>query len=987
MSKEEILNLPTTRENILVIKSYLQECSAEDFNELFLFLLKKYYELDNNLSLITEVKGALSKLTEQSIINQEILELAIKAALKLSDYELANSFYYLLNDILDFNNLYKSSLYKLIIKKSQGANYAFELDELLRQHLPDEIRINTLYEKLDYLLNKENYLEAINIINELNKMQITNNLYPTTLKVLLALKDYEKIKDIASLKIKQKEHLFISYLYLMIVALNLSDYKKAFIYEAEAKAEISNSNDPDKLLFYKTSFNLYDSIGNNYLKTQYEKSYQELFAKIEKPDQFILEEEPVKIKEEVILNDDINEYELNILLGLIDFINDHLVKFDLRTLLRTIFIYLEDKIQITKALLYLAPNNIYMYYKERLYDKAIDYDDLTNSVLGLSVKENLSKKIILDNNTICPYKQVPFEENFAQIITIPLSCDGVYGLLIDKNQKVSIKLAQGIAKLINNVIINFNNNNKLIEKDNFINNIFNSDLFCYRYLSKKNTVLNKAAQELLGFESDIFLENFYKNIKGESLFEYKKLISFLFKKTNKLVAIEYMYLGKIIKERMISLDLDGEVVIISLFNDITEYSQRLSQLNEKAILDKETGIYNQNYLYENYLDYLKGKQTFLLIELDITNKDLYEYDKYISYIKEFANITNQFFTSGDLFRLTYNEFLLILPFNDIRTINKTLQDYINYLASYNPESINNELYKVYCASLRYPVVSDSKNITKLIRYLQIAKVIAKKKIISRYHDFSFNDYETDLFEQNVINYINEAINNNQFSLNFIPILNSEKMIAEGYLAELALTNVELESDYLLRIASKRGRLEAIEYELIRKVFVFLNRFVDYANLPMKITIPISDTTFFSANFNDYLFSKISEYHIDPGFIRILIRGNKIKTREFRENIEVLQNAAISIDSENLELAKYYDLNNVFLDGSALDDKKSLYLININNFLKALNIGVIINNIGSKIAYDKIKELDFKYLTGPLFDYLSEEELLEKFLNDVKKMAF
>ena len=987
MTKEEILNLASTRENILVIKSYLQEVSDDDFNEVFLYLLKKYFDLNSYLSIVSEVKTVLAKISDKNNINQEIMEIAIKACLNLGDYELANSFYYILNELLDYNTLYKASLYKLIIKKAQGLTYAYEMDELLRQHLPNEIRLKILYEKLDYLIEKKSYYETLLIIDEINHLEPSNNLFPTWLMVLLELKEYEKIKELTNIKIKQREYLFTSYLYLMIIHLNLLDYKKAFIYEAETKAQINNANDNEKLLFYKTCFTLYDAIGNNYLKTQYENNYQELLKQLNQDNTLEKVDTDNNEDEENILDDKYDENDLVSLLELMDFINEQLVKFDLRTLLRTIFIYLEDKLLITKSLLYLAPNNIYYYYKERLYDKAIDYDELMQSVLGASVKDNEVKKLLLNENSICPYKGEPFDENYHSVITIPLAVDGVYAILINKEQSISVKLAQGIAKLINNVIVNFTNNSKLIAKDEFYNNIFNSELFIYRYLSKKTTILNKAAQELLGFEQDIFLENFYKNLKGESLFEYKKLISFLFKKTNKLVSIEYPYLGKTIREKLISLDLNGEIIIISLFNDISEYSDRLLQLNEKATLDPEVGVFNQNFLYDNYLDYLKNKITLVLFELDTSNKDLYEYDRYISYIKEFCQITNQFFTQGELFRLTFNEFLLTLPFNDVRTINKSIQDFYQYLDKYNPSSINYENYKVYSASLRYPVVSDSKNINKLIRYLQIAKAIARKNIGSRYHDFSFSDYETDLFEQKVIDYINEAIDNNQFSLNFIPILNTNDMIADGYCADLALMNIQLESDYLIRIANKRGRLKAVEYELIRKVFVFLNRFTDYANLPMKITIPITDTTFFQSDFNEYVFGKLNEYRVNPSFIRFLIKGNRIKSREYREHIEILQSQAISIDSTNLELALYYDLNAIFLNGTALDDKKELYLLSINSFLKNLNMGVVINNIASKITYDKIKGLGFKYLTGPLFDYLSEEELIEKFKNEVKKIAF
>ena len=99
------------------------------------------------------------------------------------------------------------------------------------------------------------------------------------------------------------------------------------------------------------------------------------------------------------------------------------------------------------------------------------------------------------------------------------------------------------------------------------------------------------------------------------------------------------------------------------------------------------------------------------------------------YFKEFAQISDDFFVDGVVYRTDFNELMVTLPYNDIRAVNNILKNYITHLEEYQVTSIPYEQFQVKMGVLRYPVVTNQTNVDMILKFIDIAKEKAKLRKI------------------------------------------------------------------------------------------------------------------------------------------------------------------------------------------------------------------------------------------------------------------
>src|SRR5690554_7361152 len=104
---------------------------------------------------------------------------------------------------------------------------------------------------------------------------------------------------------------------------------------------------------------------------------------------------------------------------------------------------------------------------------------------------------------------------------------------------------------------------------------------------------------------------------------------------------------------------------------------------------------------------------------------------------EFAQATRKHFTDDKIYRYDFNQILLVLNINDVRTVNKVLSNYFSVINHLESNVLKFEEFKVNAGVLRYPVVTSEKNIDKIYRYLDIAllKSLQNKQ---NFIDFTFS---------------------------------------------------------------------------------------------------------------------------------------------------------------------------------------------------------------------------------------------------------
>ena len=983
MQKKEILNLDKTKQAISIAKSFLQtSLTLKDYADVFLFLQEVYLKLNNLNELVMETNLYLDKFKDFNGVEKAlIIENLIKALIRLKDYKMAYEMIEQFKLYSDSDNLYKAIYYDILILKEKGERYIDKIRQVVNYELPVNIKKEYLFDIVKDDIKNQDFISSYNNLVLLENVT-KSKFYKLSFYILYMLKDFNKLKEEILKARKNADNNFLVYLYLMLIEISLNNFRKASIYEAEATANLKDDDIDLLILFYQNCHILYANLNNNYLKDSYLKKLNMLLSRKKQ-----LENRKVKkdnknhdSSKTGLIKDDLKKSsasdiaikvkdETKLISKIIDIWNFSFnikITEKLRDYFRTLLIYADSHIRSSSQLIYLNDNSLYFYKLERLYDKKININLTDNYFLKKAIDYNEPRiykkedfKNLLDIQT-----DSNFPENINAIITYPLGDLGVYQVAFTElNEALDFYYEYlFLSRIIYNKLITEFNEKTIITENKFLNDILESSFLKIRYYSKIKTIYSKGAKSLLGIDEDYNFEKFYEGLNPEYIYEYKKSISYLMEKENREIKLEYDYKDIMIKEKLVSIKKDNEIYVISSFYDITKSSLKIMNLMDKSNKDLELNIYNLRYLYEEFQKYLNSKATFIKIEIDLSIKELYTQEQLINYLREFVTITDNFFTAGDIYRASYNEFILIIPINDQRSVSSLIFKYNEFLNDYTLNSIKYEKYKVYISTLRYPVQTDTKNIERILKFLEITKQRAKLEPDNNYMDFNFSYYEDEVFEQKVVDYLNDAITSYNLELFLRPYLNLKNPNQGSYYeAVLAVRNLNIDPAYIKKIAKKRNRLVDYEKTLLKESLRFLKKLYDESCMYINIIINISFETFASYNFKEYLENEIKQNEIPYDLIRLKVDGKNIPAFVYDKIIKDLIDEGIAVDTNDLKFAINYQINTLYYKLGNFTDKKECYLKHLNEFLKYYNTGLIITDVLNDSDIERLKKLDIKYI--------------------------
>lgn len=1012
MKAKDILNLPKNESSLSIAKSYLQSATLniKEQEKLFLFILGILNELDRYQDLLSDGKEYLSQIYEPNETYNQILKLLFDAALKLEQFDLAKHY---LNERAKYTKILDNYLItddNISLKKQAKEPYHELLLMALKEAIPKDYKKKYYLELLDYYLASENYLEAENILNNLKVF--TNENYPREeLKILMALKKHSKAEELANL---YQEDLTIGLIPSVLALLEIyiergesNDLRKATILETKNLENFEEAQLNDRRQFYSLCKKLYEKLDNHLSIEVYDEKIKSLNKLIktekakEKNQQKIINDEflntldvkttyPTFIpnlsnqQAEILLN---NLFEISMFS---ESIND---KFQFREYLRTLFIYIDNYVKPIGYTIFIKDNDIYSYKKERLYDDKIipeyiidtPFEDIIYK--GLEINTT-SEQLKLSKDL---YTQKPIPNNIKHILGYPISNLG--GFLVYLADEINPDEYYLFFKNISALLfyrINREKKLKVFRKENlFLTNILASDLGPIRTLSNISSIYNSKAQKLLDLESKDYLEVFLRKLQPAFVHTYKESIQKLFSEPGLSLDLEYVYGLKNIKERMVSVQDEEKVKIVSIFTDKTDEVVKYQTAYNRAITDPETKLYNQHFLREKMPELLNSsKISFILIELNLDNRHLYSPDQVESYLKEFAKITDDFFVDGTTYRQDFNLFLITINQNDIRAVTNLLKDYLDFLDKYEVISILYESFKVKIGVLRYPVVTNQKNIDKIFRFLQIAKEKAKSRKENYYYQFTYKDYEEEVYEQQILDQINYCIENNDFKLRFNQIINLGAKTVWQYESELYIENLNIEKDALKLIAKKRNRLIDFEHYHITAVADYLAKLINETQKVVKITVPVSEETILDPFFTSFLFGVFKARKLQPQTIRIKVDFDSPKGLRYSNYINELLEAGISLETNLLEMVLGFPFNALHVNFREADLKWETYYASLKELLIKFNAVVVLRGIDNKERLEVAKRLGINFVEGNLYKQVQPDELIKQIkemLSDVKEV--
>ncbi|MFA6800478.1 MAG: EAL domain-containing protein [Acholeplasmataceae bacterium] len=992
MRLADVLNLEKQPHSLPIIKDFLnQTLSHLDYQAAYNY----YFEIAMELSLFElvyeEGNAILKEIQNQdeTLYYEKILKHLIDSSIELGKYDDAKRLITLRKEALPVINQYLGSLDDIIYKKALNEPYLNDVLKVLQDMIPDQVKIYCLNELVQLYDKDHQYEMALNQVHQLYLFDLKNEYLAKELELLIKLERLDEARQKAIEANKEQPFDMPIVLHLLHIYFLQKDYLKASNLDAEYEEKFEEEDEFYQEQVYELLIKVYEALDNKLSLDLYQKKLKRIKkSSVKKINQKVLdkEKEPIIIIEKQEKKSLISKnlmQNLEISTDLIEY--SHLIddQLPLREYLRIFFIHFEKYIEAKEMMVYLndLDPNFYFYKKERLYDKSLTSMMVSETVIahvlhtGEDIYE-LTKTFKWQKNIIT---QKDYEEDVQFVYAFPLGDLGVFSVYLSEALS-DPAMYYDLLKLVSSILfVHILDEKKLVnfKKENHMyRQILNAPIIAYRLYSELSSTYNDAAMKLFDIDKHYHLELFLRDVSYEYVREYQDSIQSCLKRSGEMKQLMYTYQNRHILEKMFSFKEGDETYIMSFFYDQTKEIDEAKELMNQATVDQSSGLYNQ-YALNLAMDELKDeKVSFCLIELNDQMKHIYGADQMHLFFKEFAQLTKKYFTDAQIYRFDFNQVLVAYPQNDIRAITKVLKDYVKMLEQYQSQVLNYEKIDVSIGVLRYPVVTVEKQKEKLYRFFDIALQKAKRNKEEEIYFFVYHDYEEELFEQQVIDYLNVAIETRQIGLVFNQIIDMSKNIVWQYESELVMTELTIDSKYLLAIAEKRNRLIDIEHFHIEKVCEFLVDLEKQTERLIKITIPVSRQTFVDSKFNSFLLGTLKSYGIPYEFIRLKCQMD-LRPKVYATQIQELIDAGITLDTTSLDTAIHYPFHALHLDVQPESVKFFEYLKTIKTMLDDFQMALIMRGVKLKDQKEAYQRIGIKYIEGPIYKELPAPILLRK----------
>ena len=1000
MNTLDILSLEKNEASLSIIKSYLQTpLTKTDYELVFLKMLEVELFLGLSKNVITEGEDFLTNFADEDSKNySKLLKYLFDASLIEKDYDRLT--YYLeerkkYGPILDD---YLIILDEIKLAKILNEPYTDLMIELVNSQAPNHIKIEVYEELLHHYLKKEKFLEAKEVLNDMQN--VTNEkYYREELTILYGLGHTDKVLELADSYKNIPEATIPAVIMLLKVHFEKGNYHPMTIIDSEYEPYFENAAIEDRIEFYEICVNLYKKLGYRQSEEHYSdnlKRVKRLETRTKRTEIQKEEEKPLKIevtevvprKKDVTLSSIEEKKQISNFFDIFIFSENINEKLVLRDYLRTLFIFIDNYIKASNYVIYLNDHRFYHYKKERLYEKRLIEEAINPTIIRNVLEkghEYFSNPLDFDK-TVDIITQLPYSNDIKYVYAIPLEKEGAFLVYFDEvvnDPEIYYDFVKLISALIYSKISRENKIKGLRKENFFLSNVISSELAPIRVASESKVTYNQAAQKLLKEDESTYIDHFISKIKAEHIRNYRELMRRMLANPNQVEEVRYQYQNLYIREKLVSILDEDEIKVVSIFDDITQMVIELETSEQKAITDRETKLYNLSHLKSEMTSLTNQKTTFISIELNLDNRHIYGPDNTSLYFKEFAQISDDFFVDGVVYRTDFNELMVTLPYNDIRAVNNILKNYITHLEEYQVTSIPYEQFQVKMGVLRYPVVTNQTNVDMILKFIDIAKEKAKLRKDTIYHQFTYGDYEEEAFEQSILNYLNDSLEKKNLTLSFVQIIDIKKNLVWQYESEINIPNMNIDNKYIITLAKKRNRIIDLDRHHILKVLNFLVKLSQETRVLIKITIPISEETFVDPTFNAFLIGAIKERKIPFSFIRLKIDLTNIKTHHYAHKIHELLNTGISLDTTALAMVLTYPFNALYIDFNDSDIKWQTYYSNLFKMLDEFHIALIATNINSKDQIDTLNRLGIRLASGRLYPNIPSDKLFNQIV-EMKK---
>ena len=1049
MKLDEVLKLPLVDESIDSIREFLNE-NEENIVEHFmakLFLSSLLFNLHKDSE---GMKNFLEAYNDRTIKKYEecylySLDVIIEYYIKRRQFKEARDFIEEKKTLIPQDKRYLWKLdyikiYLLLERFNDAKNHLLDINGSV---LLDHYFFDYYLSLIKVLIEFEEYDDALKNIKRVKEMAMVENnneaynrAYLDELNIKYLKEDYSNIKesidDIIAYENEISDDLVNeAYILNLKVLLKEDNIKKASIYGTEYEEDILRSDNPIiKRDFFSLMLEISNKANDSYSKLYYEDKLSDIKALIDRQNSMFVDKKPkVKVSRKKEIEEIPVSKEVSVPILKKELISHKNPSFDevyktvtfmeevmnitfmesnedLRESYRQIMMKLSNYALFDESVLSILNEDklILIYYKKNLaYDYIKDPDYLDETIMGNTIimaeEQIYSSFDELENTKEIIHQKSAKSLGIGSMMCFPLIRDNeaygaisFYGPDLMITKEFNYEILRYFSKLYEYSLLFSDRLNEIRDKTIRYQKMYKESLAMLKMSLNDLVYINPSLSDLIHLPKKINYTDYYARIDKDYVVKYRRAIENLQNEKQDRTYIEYKINGHYVKETIKRAMMDGKMVLLSNIDVIDEIKELKEKKIEEATFDYLTGLKLRKLAVER-IEKLVPTNKFSLLLLDIDNfkayNDIYGHDFGDLVLKTLAKLLKNKY-GDEFYRLESDQILFIIEdVNDMRKMSKIALEMIKYL-ELNMERENSRFKLKYSIGLlRYPIQTREKNPDKIIKFVDLANYIAKRKKTNLESSYAFYDnktYHDECFEQVLITHVSEAIDKHLLQVKYQQVIDIRNNRVLHYEGRAHIINYSVSDDYVFDVSYKRGIIENLDRYSIKSVLHEVKEIFNKTGKYIRVSIPICDKTFLNDSFEGFLESELNKLLLNPNVL-ILEVVKKEKNDLIIEKLRRIKKLGVSIVITliedvvkiNADYLKIGDISKYIGDSYAL-----LAINNIVDMAKKMQIKLIVSNVDNKESLDMLKNSNVEYIKGKCYGRrMIKDEILEKLLKSNK----
>ncbi|WP_051542221.1 putative bifunctional diguanylate cyclase/phosphodiesterase [Clostridium lundense] len=455
-----------------------------------------------------------------------------------------------------------------------------------------------------------------------------------------------------------------------------------------------------------------------------------------------------------------------------------------------------------------------------------------------------------------------------------------------------------------------------------------------------------------------------------------------------------------IEEIILTISLLYSFVFLFFLKSLTELNKLVAKLKEMSFIDELTKLPNRWGFFsiakkELHVCELSNMPTALLF-LDVNKfkqiNDNFGHNVGDILLGQISQRFRQYFPNDSILcRLGGDEFIIMLPDYNKNDTENLIIDILHLLST--PYDIENQRISVSFSIGISMYPEDGDTLEKLIKNADSSMYYVKQssQLVYKFYDEDVKKTITD--KETLENDLKNALRNNEFILNYQPILNIKSNKVEGVESLIRWIHPKkglISPLEFIPLAEETGLINIIGEWVIKTACEQNKKWQKNGYEHVCISVNVSTVQLMQTNFIDTVMRILSETKLDPEYLILEITESTLlnNINKIAKTLKSIQDEKVQIAIDDfgtgyscLQYLKFLPVNYLKLDGSfikniAISDKDKLIISSVINLAHNLNLSVVAEGVEKEHDLEYLKSVNCDKIQGYIIEKPVAPEIIQ-----------